>query len=282
MATATHNQSDVFNLGGELPIRRLGFGAMRLTGAGIWGEPKDRSEAGRVLRRAVELGVNFIDTADSYGPNVSEEIIAEALYPYPSDLVIATKGGQERPGPNKWVPNGRPEHLREVLEGSLKRLKLERIDLYQLHRPDPEVPFAESVEALVEMQREGLIRLIGLSNVNTEQLEQARKLTNVVSVQNRYNSSDRASEDVLEACEANAIGFIPWAPLAAGKLSASALERIAEAHQATPNQIELAWLLQHSPVMLPIPGTSSVAHLEENVAASAITLSEEEMESLQN
>jgi aryl-alcohol dehydrogenase-like predicted oxidoreductase len=282
MTTAIHNQSDVFNFGGELPVRRLGFGAMRLTGKGIWGEPKDRGEAERVLQRAVELGVNFIDTADSYGPNVSEEIIAEALHPYPDGLVIATKGGKERPGPGKWTLNGRPEHLRKVLEGSLKRLKLERIDLYQLHEPDPEVPFDETMGSLVEMQREGLIRLLGLSNVSTQQLEQARTFTPVVSVQNRYNSSDRASEEVLKACETNAIGFIPWAPLAAGKLSAGALERVAKAHQATPNQIELAWLLQHSPVMLPIPGTSSVAHLEENVAASAIVLSEEEVSELQS
>lgn len=282
MTTATHNQSDEFNLGGELSIRRLGFGAMRITGAGVWGEPKDRSEARRVLQRAIELGVNFIDTADSYGPNVSEEIIAEALYPYSDDLVIATKGGKERPGPDQWTLNGRPEHLRKVLEGSLKRLKLERIDLYQLHEPDPEVPFAETMEALVEMQREGLIRLIGLSNVNAQQLEQARTLSDIVSVQNRYNSSDRASEDVLKACEANGTGFIPWAPLAKGKLSVTALEHIAEAHQATPNQIELAWLLKHSPVMLPIPGTSSVAHLEENLAASAIVLSEEEVSQLED
>jgi pyridoxine 4-dehydrogenase len=265
-------------LGGDLTVHRMGFGAMRLTGKGIWGEPEDPSEARAVLRRAIELGVNFIDTADSYGPEVSERLIAETLYPYPEDLVIATKGGQERPGPDLWVPNGRPEHLRAALEGSLRRLRLDQIDLYQLHRPDPKVPFEESVGALADLQREGKIRHIGLSNVTREQLAIAQKIVRIVSVQNRYNLTDRVSEDVLVACEHQGIAFIPWFPLAAGPLTEASglLGRIAQRHGATPAQVALAWLLQRSPVMLLIPGTSKVAHLEENVAAAALKLTDEE------
>jgi pyridoxine 4-dehydrogenase len=266
-------------LGGDVTVNRLGFGAMRLTGAGIWGEPEDREEARATLRRALELGVNFIDTADSYGPEVSEEIIAEALHPYPLGLIIATKGGQVRPGPNQWVPEGRPEHLRQACEGSLRRLRLDTIDLYQLHRPDPKVPFEESVGALVELQAQGKIRHIGLSNVNTAQLAQARTLARIVSVQNRYNLTDRTSEEVLTVCERDGLAFLPWAPLAAGPLTrpGGPLDEIAAAHHATPGQIALGWLLHRSPVMLVIPGTSKVAHLEENVAAAAIQLSDEEM-----
>ena len=276
---ATHNQSDTFTLG-DLKVRRLGYGAMRLTGDGIWGDPDDRETAKRVLHRALDLGVNFIDTADAYGPDVNETLIAEALYPYPKGLVIATKGGLVRPGPNQWEPDGRPEHLREALDGSLRRLKLERIDLYQFHRPDPEVPFDESVGALVELQKEGKIRHLGLSNVSVEQLNKAQEMTQVVSVQNRYNLTDRDSEAVLEACEAGGVGFIPWAPVATGELPGSAVAETADAHGATPSQVALAWLLQKSPVILPIPGTSSVEHLEENIAASALSLSDEEMASL--
>jgi pyridoxine 4-dehydrogenase len=244
-----------FTLGGELEVRRLGFGAMRLTGRGIWGEPDDRDECIRVLRRALELGVNLIDTADSYGPNVSEEIIAEALYPYPEGLVIATKGGLVRGGPNDWSADGRPEHLREACEGSLRRLRVDRIDVYQHHRPDPRVPYEESIGALKELQDEGKIHLIGVSNVNLDQLATARSIVDVVSVQNRYNLADRRSEDVLEQCEADGIGFIPWAPLATDQ----------------PSEVALAWLLNRSPVMLPIPGTSSVEHLEQNLRALEVT-----------
>ena len=269
-------------LGGELTVNRLGFGAMRLTGDGIWGEPADREECKAVLRRALELGVNLIDTADSYGPEVSEKIIAEALHPYPDDLVIATKGGFLRPGPGRWEPDGRPEHLREACEGSLRRLKVERIDLYQFHTPDPKVPYEESVGAFKQLQDEGKIRLVGVSNVSTEQLATARSIVDVVSVQNRYNLSDRAAEDVLEACERDGLGFIPWFPLSTGRLAqpGGPLDEIAAAHDATPSQIALAWLLQRSPVMLPIPGTSSVQHLEENMAAAGIELSQAELESL--
>ena len=282
MATPPATEAGTFTLGGELTVNRLGFGAMRLTGDGIWGEPDDREECKAVLRRALELGVNLIDTADSYGPYVSEEIIAEALHPYPEGLVIATKGGLVRPGPGQWDPDGRPEHLREACEGSLRRLRLDRIDLYQLHRPDPNVPFEDSVGALKELQDEGKIRLIGLSNVNTGQLARAREIVEVVSVQNRYNLTDRESEDVLEVCEEDGLGFIPWFPLAVGKLArrGGALDDIAGRHNATPGQIALAWLLKRSPSMLPIPGTSSVEHLEENVAAAAIELSDEEFEDL--
>jgi aryl-alcohol dehydrogenase-like predicted oxidoreductase len=276
--TVNASAAGTVTLGGDLTVNRMGFGAMRLTGPGIWGEPADAEECKRVLRRAMELGVTFIDTADSYGPEVSERLIAEALHPYPQGLVIATKGGQVRPGPGQWTPNGRPEHLRQALEGSLRRLKVERIDLYQLHRPDPAVPLEESIDTLVEMQREGKIRHIGVSNVNLAQLQRAQRVARIVSVQNRYNLTDRASEDVLDYCQRQGIGFIPWAPLAAGPLTepGGLLGRIAAGHQATQGQIALAWLLQRSPVMLVIPGTSKVSHLEDNVAAAGLTLSGEE------
>jgi aryl-alcohol dehydrogenase-like predicted oxidoreductase len=269
-------------LGGELTVRRLGFGAMRITGDGIWGEPDDREEARAVVRRAVELGVNLIDTADSYGPHVSEEIIAEAVHPYPDGLVIATKGGLTRSGPNRWERDGRPEHLREACEGSLRRLRVDRIDLYQLHAPDPEVPYERSVETMAELREEGKVRLVGVSNVSVAQLEQALEIVPVVAVQNRFNLADRASEDVLEACEERGIGFIPWFPLATGSLAqpGGPLDEIGERHDATPSQVALAWLLARSPVMLPIPGTGSVEHLEENLAAANLTLSEEEVEEL--
>jgi pyridoxine 4-dehydrogenase len=271
-----------FTLGGELTVRRLGFGAMRITGEGIWGEPDDRDEAIAVVRRAVELGVNLIDTADSYGPEVSENIIAEALHPYPDGLVIATKGGLVRPGPGRWERDARPKHLREACEASLRRLRLERIDLYQLHAPDPEVPFEESVETMAALREEGKVRLVGLSNVSVEELERAERIVPIASVQNRFNLEDRKAEDVLEACEERGIGFIPWFPLATGKLARSGgpLDEIAERHDATPSQIALAWLLARSPVMLPIPGTGSVEHLEENLAAAFIELSDEEVEEL--
>ena len=282
-ATTNASAAGVVTLGGDLTVNRMGFGAMRLTGPGIWGEPEDPDECRRVLRRAVEIGVNFIDTADSYGPHVSERLIAEALHPYPRGLVIATKGGQVRPGPGQWVPDGRPEHLREVLEGSLRRLKLERIDLYQLHRHDPAVPVEESVGALADMQREGKIRHIGVSNLSVAQVERARSIAAVVSVQNRYNLTDRSSEDVLEYCERHGLAFIPWAPLGAGPLTepGGPLDQVARRHQATQGQIALAWLLRRSPVMLVIPGTARVSHLEENVAAASIKLSEEDLASLE-
>jgi aryl-alcohol dehydrogenase-like predicted oxidoreductase len=271
-----------FTLGGELTVRRLGFGAMRITGDGIWGEPEDREEAIAVVRRAVELGVNLIDTADSYGPEVSEKIIAEALYPYPDGLVIATKGGLVRPGPGRWERDGRPEHLREACEGSLRRLRLDRIDLYQLHAPDPKVPFERSVETLAELREEGKVRLVGLSNVDVEQVDQALEIVPIASVQNRFNLTDRSSEDVLDACEERGLGFIPWFPLATGELArpGGPLDEIAARHDATPSQIALAWLLARSPVMLPIPGTGSVEHLEENLAAAFIELSDDEVEEL--
>lgn len=268
-----------FPIGNDLTVNRLGFGGMRITGEGVWGEPKDRAEAIRVLRRALELGVNFIDTADSYGPSVSEEIIAEALHPYPSGLVIATKAGFDRPGPNKWVENGRPEHLRNAVEGSLRRLRLERIDLLQLHRIDPKVPAEDQLGTLKQLQQAGKIRHVGLSEVSVEQIENARKLMPIVTVQNRYSLSDRASEDALNYCERENIGFIPWFPLAAGKLSRpnGVVGEMAAAHKVTPSQIALAWLLWRSPVMLPIPGTSKVSHLEENVAAASLRFEESEM-----
>ena len=274
--------SGTFEIGGDLTVNRLGFGAMRLTGDGIWGEPRDPAECKRVLRRAVELDVNLIDTADAYGPEVSERLIAEALYPYPDDLVIATKGGLTRSGPNQWHPDGRPEHLREACDGSLRRLRLKRIELYQLHRVDPEVPLEESLGALIELRDEGKIARIGLSNVSTDQLRRARELTPIVSVQNRYNLTDRTDEDVLEECEREGIAFIPWFPLATGKLATGggALAQIAERHHATPAQVALAWLLHHSAVMLPIPGTASVKHLEENIAAARIELSAGEVQEL--
>ncbi|MDX1995311.1 MAG: aldo/keto reductase [bacterium] len=267
---------------GDMTINRMGYGAMRITGQGIWGEPDDLEKARKVLRRAVELGVNFIDTADAYGPDVSERLIAEALHPYPADLVIATKGGLLRGGPGNWYPDGRPEHLRSAIEGSLRRLRQERIDLYQFHRPDPKVPFEDSVGTLADLQREGKIRHVGLSNVTMQQLAQARQIVPIVSVQNRYNLSDRASEDVLEVCEREGIGFIPWFPVAAGDLTkeGSPFARAVQQHHATPAQIALAWLLHRSPVMLPIPGTSSIDHLEENIAAAGIPLTDEEMRAI--
>jgi pyridoxine 4-dehydrogenase len=271
-----------FLIGNDLRVARLGFGAMRITGTGIWGEPADRAEAIRVVRRAVELGINFIDTADSYGPSVSEEIIAEALHPYPADFVIATKGGFERPGPNQWVENGRPEHLRSACEGSLRRLRLNRIDLYQLHRIDPKVPAEDQLGTLKDLQAQGKIRHIGLSEVSVRQIQHAQAIVPIVSVQNRYSLSDRGSEDVLEYCEQERIAFIPWFPLAAGQLSGgrSPVSRMAEQLKATPSQVALAWLLWRSPVMLPIPGTSSVKHLEENIAAAALKLDESTMRDL--
>lgn len=271
-----------FEIAGELPVRRLGFGAMRVTGKGIWGQPPDREAAKAVLRRAVELGITLIDTADAYGPNVSEELIAEALHPYRMGLVIATKGGLLRGGPDNWYPNGRPEHLRSAVDGSLKRLKLDRIDLYQLHKPDPDVPFAESVGALAELRRAGKIRHIGLSNVTTQQLTAAQQIVPIVSVQNRYNLSDRASEDVLRACERANIAFIPWYPLATGTLAkqGGVLDTIARELEATPSQVALAWLLARSRVMLPIPGTASIPHLEENTRAQAIKLNQAHYEQL--
>ena len=264
------------SLGGELTVNRLGFGAMRITGDGIWGPPKDRRTAIAVLRRAIELGVNFIDTADSYGPHVSEELIAQALAPYPKDLVIATKGGWNRPGPNQWTHDASPAHLRKAVEGSLKRLRLDRIDIYQLHAPDPAIPLDASIETLANMQSEGKIRLIGLSNVTQEHIERARKIVPIVSVQNRYSFADREWDYVVDYCERNGIAFIPWFPLGAGTVAGRLLDRIAKARQVKPIQVALAWLLKRSPVMLPIPGTSSIAHLEENVQAASLQLTDEE------
>jgi aryl-alcohol dehydrogenase-like predicted oxidoreductase len=266
-------------LGGDLTVNRMGFGAMRLTGKGIWGPPRHPEQAVRVLQRAVELGVDFFDTAAAYGPHVAEELIAEALYPYPG-LVIATKGGLERPGPDRWVENGRPDYLREQLEGSLRRLRVERIDLWQLHRIDPKVPAQEQFEAVREFQREGLIRHVGLSEVSVDQIEQARKVVPIVSVQNRYNVTDRKWDKDVEYCEREGLAFIPWFPLSAGTVEAEALHRVAQRHGATVYQIALAWLLARSPAMLVIPGTSSVEHLEENVAAAEIRLSKKDMKEL--
>lgn len=267
---------------GDLAVHRLGFGAMRITGSGVWGPPEDRPEALRVLRRAVDLGVTFIDTANSYGPHISETLIAEALAPYPSELVIGTKGGFERPGPGQWRTNGRPEHLRAELEGSLRRLKLERIDLYQLHRIDPAVPEDEQFGVLKAFQREGKIRHIGLSEVSVDQVVRARRSFPVVSVQNRYNVVDRQAEDVVNYCDREGIVFIPWYPLLVGKVgeTSSALATLAAGHGVSPMQMALAWLLTRSPVMLPIPGTSRVNHLEENVAAAAIRMSAAEFAGL--
>jgi len=268
-------------IGGDLAVRRLGFGAMRITGEGIWGEPKDHAGAVHLMRHVVESGVNFIDTADSYGPNVSEEIIAEALAPYKDGVVIATKAGFERPGPSVWKENGHPQHLRSAVEGSLKRLKLERIDLLQLHRIDPKVPVAESLGALVDLQREGKIRHIGLSQVTTQQLREAQRTATIVSLQNRYNVADREYENELEECERQNLAFMPWFPLAGeGTPEHDSLERIANAHHATPTQIAIVWLLARSPQMLPIPGTSSLAHFDENIAAADIELTVEEMKEL--
>jgi pyridoxine 4-dehydrogenase len=274
MATHTMNATDTFTLGGDLTVNRLGFGAMRLTGEGVWGEPKDPAEAKRVLRRAVELGVNFIDTADSYGPEVSERLIGETLFPYPEGLVIATKGGLTRSGPNQWLPLGRPEYLRQCAEMSLRRLKLQRIGLFQLHRIDPKVPADEQFGELKKLQEEGKIRHIGLSEVKPAEIENARKTIAVVSVQNLYNIGDRGHEDTLQYCEKNELAFIPWFPVAAGKLAqpGGVLDETAKKHHATLAQLALAWLLHRSTVMLPIPGTSSVRHLEENVGAAGLKL----------
>jgi pyridoxine 4-dehydrogenase len=274
--------SGTFTLGGDLTVNRLGFGAMRITGPGIWGEPKDPAEAARVLNRAVALGVNFIDTADSYGPEVSENIIAAALAPYPDGLVIATKGGLTRQGPDQWLPVGRPEYLRQCVEMSLRRLKTDTIDLYQLHRIDPKVPAEETLGALKELQTQGKIRHIGLSEVSVEELEHAQTIVDVVSVQNLYNLTDRKAETLLDHCTQKNIGFIPWFPVAAGELArpGGVLDEAAKKHDATIAQLALAWLLKRSPVMLPIPGTSSVAHLEENVAASSLQLTDEEFNTL--
>src|SRR6202453_2407095 len=275
--------SGEFRVGRDLSIHRLGFGAMRITGTGVWGEPRDRAEAIRVLRRAVELDMNFIDTADSYGPGVSEEIIAEALYPYPAGLVIATKAGFDRPGPDRWTENGRPEHLRAACEGSLRRLRLERIDLFQLHRIDSKVPAADQLGTLKDLQAQGKIKHIGLSEVSVAQIENARTIVQVVTVQNRYSVLDRAAQYVLDYCQREKIGFIPWFPLAAGEVSAAKeLASIATRLKVTPSQLALAWLLGRSPVLLPIPGTSRVAHLEENVAAAALKLDQATMQEIDN
>ena len=275
--------SDTFVLGGDLEVKRLGFGSMRLTGTGIWGEPADPAACRDLLRHVVERDVNLIDTADSYGPEVAEDLIAEALRPYPEDVVIATKGGLERPGPNRWVPNCRPERLRRCCEASLKRLRLERIDLYQLHTVDPKVPIEDSIGALVELQEEGKIRHIGVSNVGLEDLERAQQIATIASVQNRYNLVDRASEEVLQECERQQLAFLPWAPIASGRDLAghgAAVDEIARAHGTTPRQVALAWLLRHSPVMLPIPGTSSIPHFDENAEAAQLELDDDELQAL--
>lgn len=281
MSTANAAASGQFRIGGDIVVNRLGFGAMRITGKGIWGEPSDRAEALRVLRRLPELGVNFIDTADSYGPEVSEKLIHEALFPY-TGLLIATKGGLVRPGPDNWVPNGSPEYLKAAAEASRRRLGVERIDLWQLHRIDAKVPRAEQLEAVAALRKAGVIRHIGLSEVSVDDIKAAQKLFPVATVQNLYNLADRRSEGVLDYCEKQGIGFIPWFPLAAGKLAGpgTVLDRIAGKYRAAPSQIALAWVLKRSPVMLPIPGTSKVSHLEENVAAAAIDLSDEDFRAL--
>jgi pyridoxine 4-dehydrogenase len=272
-------KSGTFSIGGDLEVRRLGFGAMRITGRGIWGEPEDPEECRSVLRRAVELGVNLIDTADSYGPEVSERLIAQALHPYPDDLVIATKAGLERSGPGRWHSNGHPEHLRQACEGSLRRLRLERIDLYQLHRIDRRVPLEDSLGALLELRDEGKVRHIGLSEVTTDQLHDARAITPIATVQNRYNAVNRSAGEVLHACERDGLGFLPWFPLETGTLAepGGPLAEAAERRGVSPAQLALAWLLHRSPVTLPIPGTSTVAHLEENMAAAEIELSDDEV-----
>jgi pyridoxine 4-dehydrogenase len=280
----TAGASGTFTLGGDLHIHRLGYGAMRVTGEGIWGEPKDPEGAKTVLRRTIELGVNFIDTADSYGPEVSERLIAEALYPYPKNLVIATKGGLTRSGPNRWAPVGRPEYLRQCVEMSLRRLKLERIDLWQLHRIDPKVPLEESLGAIKELQKQGKIRHVGLSEVSSKEIERAKKTVPIVSVQNQYNIGDRKYETTLKYCETHELGFIPWFPVAAGQLArpGGPLDAAAKRHHVTVAQLSLAWLLYHSPVTLPIPGTSSVNHLEENIGAAGVHLSEEEWKAIES
>ena len=272
----TAANAGTIDVGGDLTVNRLGFGAMRITGRGIWGDPPDRDTAMAALRRAVELDVTFIDTADSYGPEVSENLIAETLYPYPDDLVIATKGGQTRPGPGRWAPDGRPEHLRQACEGSLRRLKLDQIPLYQLHRPDPKVPLEDSIGTLVSLKEQGKIRHIGLSNVTEEELRRAQRITPIVSIQNRYNLDDRRSESLVDLCEQEQLVFLPWAPIQDLDRNRTVRE-IAAHHDATPRQIVLAWLLARSPQILPIPGTGSVSHLEDNVAAAAIELSPAEV-----
>ena len=274
--------SSTFKIGGDLSVNRLGFGAMRLTGEGIWGWPNDRDEARNVLKRAVELGVNLIDTADAYGPDTDELLIAEALYPYPSGLVIATKGGNTRPGPGRWVPNGHPDYLKKCVDGSLKRLRLERIDLYQLHRVDPKVPMEESLGALKEMRDAGKIRHLGLSEVGPEEIERAGKIVPIATVQNRYNVEDRKWDNALKYCEQHNLGFMPWAPVGGSNRSLrdNALERVAKEQNASVYQVAIAWLLRRSPVMLPIPGTSSVAHLEENVAAGKLQLTDAQIKAL--
>ena len=279
-ANSSANDSAGFTIGGDLPVHRLGFGAMRLTGEGIWGWPPDRENALKVLRRAVQLGANLIDTADAYGPETDELLIAEALYPYPKGLVIATKGGNTRPGPNQWVPDGRPEYLKQCVDKSLKRLKLERIDLYQLHRVDPKVPMEDSLGALKEMQSAGKIRHIGLSEVSPEQVERAQKIVPIATVQNRYNITDRKWDNTLAYCEKEQIGFMPWAPVGGTRgISNGALEKIAKDHGVTIYQVGLAWLLHRSPVMLPIPGTSSLAHLEEKYGGAKATAQRGRVES---
>ena len=275
---ATAAAAGTLRLGGDLTVHRLGFGAMRVTGDGVWGPPFDLDQARAVLRRAVDLGVNFIDTADSYGPDVSETLIAEALFPYPDGLVIATKGGLERPGPGRWVPNGAPEHLVRACDGSLARLRLEQIPLYQFHRPDPRVPLEESVGALVELKQQGKIRHIGLSNVDADQLRRAQRLTPIVSVQNRYNLTDRSSESMVDLCEQQGIAFLPWAPIQ--EADAPVVTEIAARHDASERQVTLAWMLARSTVMLPIPGTGSPAHLEDNVAAAGLRLDDDELAAL--
>ena len=293
MQLTTHKpalESGTFTIGGDLTVYRLGFGTMRLTGTGIWGPPADKQEAIAVLHHALDLGVNLLDTADSYGPEVAEALIAEALYPYPKDLVIATKGGLLRTGPNQWPQDGRPEHLRQALEGSLRRLRLDRIDIYQFHRPDPRVPFEDSVGEIAKMRQEGKIRHVGLSNVTIDQLARAQKIVPIVTVQNHYNMAMRQSEhmtvaeseEMIDVCARQGIGFIPWSPLAFGELARSgeALDQIARRHNARPGQIALAWLLKRSTTMLPIPGTSSVKHLDEDMIGAAIRLSQDEFDTL--
>jgi pyridoxine 4-dehydrogenase len=276
LSTPSAGAAGTIDVGGDLTVNRLGYGAMRITGDGIWGEPKSRDDAKAVLRRAVELGVDFIDTADSYGPDVSETLIAEALYPYPENLVIATKGGLVRPGPGVWNADGRPEHLREALEGSLRRLKLEQIPLYQFHRPDPKVPIEDSLGAIIELKNQGKIRHIGVSNFNEEQLRAAQRLTPIVSLQNRYNTDDRNSESLVDLCEQESLVFLPWAPIQDHE-SNSAVQAAAANHGVTAHQIVLAWLLARSPSILPIPGTGSAGHLEENIAAAGLELTPDEV-----
>jgi pyridoxine 4-dehydrogenase len=278
-AQPTAAAAGTIDVGGDLTVNRLGFGAMRITGRGIWGEPPSRDQAIATLRRVVELGVNFIDTADSYGPSVSEELIAEALHPYPDDLVIATKGGLTRPGPNRWDTDGHPEHLREACEGSLRRLRLEQIPLYQLHRPDPSVPLADSLGAIAELKNEGKIRHIGISNVSEGQLREAQKIVPIVSVQNRYNVADRRSQSLIDLCEQDQLVFLPWAPIQETEKRV-AVAVAAERHGATEHQVVLAWLLAISPAILPIPGTGSPAHAEDNIGAASLELSPQEIRAI--